>query len=411
MANISKQSGYIAKAMAAEIKNEIVFLNNVNTDYTKEFKTQINGFKVGETIYVNKPMQLTSVDGTVSSDMTGKFKDIQEEKVALSINSNPIIGTNISDVDAITALGKPGSKEWAKRVVGEVAATLASDSEVKALDIYAKNADLGIVVETVTDAAPLKGQFKKANSQLAANRAPSADRLVLANTDVMNLLSDEVENYFNPSKDAVTAYQKAIMGNYGGMKFLASELIPVRVNGAGGQTLTVNGAKTGLVSEITFDAVTNLVVGDRIEFTFNTVDPQSKAKTAKKATRVVKAINGLVVTVNNIYTSGEERQNVDTASIADGSTVTVQGIAGESYAVCPVYQKKAFVAAPIELPKLGALDKINASAKIGSMSPRIASGDDINTGASKQRAEVMHAFGAIRPEWCGVVEVNIDLLG
>ena len=411
MSDITKISGYVAKKSIAEIKNELVFLNNIDTTYKQEFDTKVNGYKVGQTVKLKKPALMTVLDGygADGTDMTGKFKEIEEEEIEAVVNSNPIVPTTITDSDATFALSKPSNeKEWTERVISPIAEALGSRSEINALTIYGNRADNCIVVDTAP--TNYKDLFKQMNARLSATRAPVKDRFALVNTDMSNTLSGEVEEYFNPSSDIATAYAQAKLGKYGGMEFLKTELLPTRVNGCGGDTLTLGADYVEGSTSIQLVSAADVNVGDKIQFSFYIVDQQSKQATTKLAQRAVSAVSGNVITVAPMYFEGSERQNVSATALASGATCTGLGTADATYIMFPVYQKRGFGMSAIKQPKLGALDKINANMIMGGISLRIATGDDINTGASKQRAECLSSFYAQRSEWLGVIEVKSTLL-
>lgn len=410
MADIVKQSNYIAKKVVAEIKNKAVFINEIDaTSYKNEFDAKVNGYKVGNTVYLAKTGIVKAIDGAVDgTDITGKFNEVEEELVTAKVNANPIVASKISDSDATFALGKPGEKAWSDRVIKPVVNAIVQKAEHIALLEYSYCADNAIIVDA--SGATYKDEFKKMNARLAANSAPDEDRIVIVNTDVQNLLSGEMEGtYFIPSADAKTAYAKAKIGSYAGMDFRTSEQVLSRVNGCGGNTITLAADYVGGASTMTITSGSGVVAGDVIEFNFNLVDQQSKTVKAKKVQRAIKAVAGNVITVSPLYFSDSVLQNVNADELLTGATATGLGTAGKTYLVCPVFQKMGFASASIKQPLLGGNKKINATTDMSGISFRIYSDDDINTGESKQRAESMAAYFAPRSEWCGRVEIEITL--
>lgn len=413
MANIAKISGYIAKTAVAEVKNELIMGNLIDSKtYKSEFDSKVNGYKVGDVISLKKDALFNVVDGFKDgTDISGKYNEVDEELITGQVNSNPIVPTTITDRDATFALSKPSNeKEWKERVIKGVARRLASKSEQDLVEVYTASADNVIAIEDVSTIV-LKDQFKAMNARLAATRAPSDNRKAIVNTEISNILSGEVEEYFNPNKAIGTAFAEARMGKYGGLDFYCSEIAnPVRVNGCGGVTLTLANDYVGGSSQLILTDASTVVVGDKIEFAFNIVDQESKSLTTKKAQRAIKSVVGNVVTIAPLYFEGATNQNVDATELLTGATVTGVGVSGETYLVVPVFQKMGFASASIKQPALGALDKINATVDMGGVSLRIFTGDDVDTATSKQRAETLNAYFAPRSEWCGVIEINIASL-
>ena len=77
MANTTLTADIIAKAAVLQLDNNLVMAKQVFRGYEEEFSKSINGYEIGSSINVKRPMDFTVRDGAVMNvqDTTeGKFR-------------------------------------------------------------------------------------------------------------------------------------------------------------------------------------------------------------------------------------------------------------------------------------------------------------------------------------------------
>lgn len=217
------------------------------------------------------------------------------------------------------------------------------------------------------------------------------------------------------------------MGIYGGLSWMASDLVYNRTNGAGGEGGTVGayvaGAETITLTAAVSGDLDELAVGDKIEIAVKAVNAQTKQPYSYNIQRAVKAVSGsgasVVATIDPIWparagTSGTPgapytKQNSGAAFVANivGAAVTVLGTAGESYLVCPVFQKKGITvgSADLYMPKNVEMASRN---KVLGIAQRFVRDYEITTDNLPSRYEALITWDLLRPEWCGAVELKIS---
>lgn len=407
MANsIAKTAQYIAKMAGVGFYNNSILCPMVDTQYSNEYGTKSGGAQVGNSIRVRFPAQFVATSDNVISDST--LQGIVEQKKTLTLDSQASIFAPVSTEEATFELEQGGS-EYSERVLIPMGKALAEKVEsegFKELGLFAQNA---IVLETpFADGDVLRKAFSKANVLINQQQAPAGDRYVMVTSEVEDAVANSQLTFFHSGPELTYGYKEGKMKRYFGMDWGSSELIYTRTNGAGGTSglsvsTYVEGAET-----ITISDATGFVVGDKIEFTStNKVNLQTKASLGSNLQRAVKAIAGNILTIDPIYSSASEGQQNASNLPTSGDSITVLGTAGESYIVCPVFQKKALTLASADqyLPKN---QEMSAKNKINNIATRFVRGFDITNNRLLSRYETLYTFDLLRPEWATAVELKIS---
>ena len=405
-------ANYYAKVVATVLKNKSVMTTRCNKEYKDEFgEENPNGFKPGNTVPVSIPAIMTEIDGFVDgTDITGKYQGINEGTKQLSLDYNPIIPVEISDIDATLDLDTPESKAFQKRVLLPVAEKLSSSCDRRALKVIAETAFQVNVVEDFS-ASVLKDELKIVKALLAEQLAPSERMYSIVNTDFQNKLSSETEESFNPQQVASEAFKKGTVGSYANINFANSEILYVRTNGCGGVAGLALGADyVDGASTIQVVDGNNYLVGDKIVFDGGTfVNAQTKDSTGKDLVRAVKAINGNVLTIEPIYFTGSKQNaSISGDAMVSGQTITGLGTSGKKYRCYPVYQEQGLVMVSVRQPIPKTVDKLMGGAAIDGVYVRMLSDFDISTAMNYTRNEILGLWSTDpRPEFVGVLEIAL----
>jgi hypothetical protein len=405
--NIAKTSGYIAKEAGIGFYNNSVLTPMVDTQYSSEFGTVSGGARVGNTIRVKFPAQFITTDSKSLSSST--VQAIEEDTKVLTLDTRVGVHAEIDTEQATLEIEANGS-EYSDRVLQPMGKALNAKIETLGFGKLALEAQNTIVVPDadLADGAKIRRYFTQARAMLDKQLAPQGDRSAVLGSDVEVLVTDSVLTLFHANSEIEAAYKEGKMGQFGGMTWLASNLVYTRVNGAGGTTgLTVTAYTEG-ADTITISSATGFAVGDKIVFTgTKLVNAESKIAYGNDIQRAVKKIVGNVLTIDPIYgpLSGA-KQNAARLPIATHG-ITVLGEAGESYLVCPVFQKKAITlaSADLYLPKNVEMASRN---KVMNVAQRFIRDYEIGSDALPSRYESLITWAVLRPEWAACVEYKIS---
>lgn len=423
--DLAKVSGYIAKEAGVGFYNNSTLLSKTDNQYSSEYGTQSGGARVGNTIRVRFPAQFRSTDSTAITSDT--INPIEEDTKVLTLDTRVGIHMDISTEQAALELNAGGS-EYSERVMQPAGKQLVADVEAIGFSKLALEAQNAIVLETpFDDGDALRKAFVKMRARLDQQLAPKGDRVAILGSDAEVEVSNSVLPLFHSNQEIEAAYKKGEMGTFGGLSWMASDLVYNRTNGAGGEGGTVDAYVAGATT-IDLDAAVSgdldeLAVGDKIEIAVKAVNAQTKQAYSYNIQRAVKAVTGsgatVTVTIDPIWpakagTSGSPgapytKQNCAAPYIADvvGAAVTVLGTAGESYLVCPVFQRKGITlgSADLYMPKNVEMAARN---KVLGVAQRFVRDYEIATDNLPSRYETLITWDLLRPEWCGAVELKIS---
>ncbi len=416
--DIAKTSGYIAKEAGLGFYNASTLVPKVDTQYSAEYGTVAGGARVGNTIRVRFPAQFITTDSVALS--AGTVQAIEEDTKVLVLDTRVGVHAEISTEQATLELEAKGS-EYSERVLQPMGKALVAKIESLGYEKLANEAQNTIIMEDpFTDGDALRKNFVKVRAMLDKQLAPKGDRCAFLGSDAEVEVSNSVLPLFHSQQEIEVAYKEGKMGTYGGLEWMASDLVYTRVNGAGGEAGVVAAGYTSGATSMTITAAVsgdldNLAVGDKLEIAVKLVNAETKIAYANNIQRPVKAVSGsgatVTVTIDPIYTAESgAKQNAGAATAAAnvvGAAVTVLGTAGDSYLCCPVFQKKAVTLgnADLYLPKNVEMASRN---KVLGVAQRFIRDYQIGSDALPSRFESLITWDLLRPEWAGVLELNIS---
>ena len=116
MANATLTADIIAKAAVLQLDNNLVMAKSVFRGYEEEFSKSINGYEVGSSINVKRPMDFTVRDGAVQS-----AQDVTEGEFTLSVDKRKGIDFSFTSQELTLDI-----KELSNRVIKPAMIQLAN---------------------------------------------------------------------------------------------------------------------------------------------------------------------------------------------------------------------------------------------------------------------------------------------
>ena len=411
--DLAKTSEYIAKEAGVGFYNNSLLLPMIDTQYSSEFGTVSGGARVGNTVRVKFPAQFVTTNSKILDGST--LQPIVEQTKILTLDQRVGVHAEIDTEQATLEVAAEGS-EYSERVLQPMGKALAAKIESVGFE---KMALTGHNTLVIADADLQKGDvirkaFVQVRAMLDKQLAPAGDRNCVLGSDVELLVADSVLPLFHANSEIEAAYKEGKMGQFGGLTWGASNLAFTRVNGAGGKGGTVatyvNGAETMTITAAVSGDLDALAVGDKITINVKLVNPETKVAYGNIIQRAIKSKTGtgatVTVGIDPIFaTDGDARQNAKGTVV--GATVAVLGEAGESYLVCPVWQKKALTlaSADLYLPKHVEMASRN---KVMNVAQRFIRDYQIGNDGLPSRYESLFTIDTLRPEWLGAVEYKIS---
>lgn len=393
--NTTLTADIIAKAAVMQLDNNLVMGKMVFRGYEEEFAKSINGYEVGSTITIRRPMDFTVRNGAVMD-----VQNVTEGKLTMSVDKRKGVDFAFTSQDLTLNI-----KQLSDRVIRPAMIQLANQIDTDLMALYKDVPNwVGTPGQTVNSFA----DFAKAPERLDDLAVPQDGRCaVLSPTDYWGLLGSQT-TLFNDRIN--NSYRDGSLGMIGNVDTYMSQNVPAHTVGSDVTTVTVNQSVT--TSTISYADVKdsmqqtitiaggNLNAGDVFTIAdVYEVNPVTKASTGtlKEFTVVSYASNTLVFSPAIIWTGAFQ-----TAAIASGVTdlntkaITAKGTASTAYRQNMVFRKDAFalVTVPLVSPP-GAVDVSRQSYK--GINVRVIPVYDGTNDVSKWRLDVLYGVKTIDP--------------
>lgn len=401
MANTILTPDIIAKEAVMILDNELVMAKKVYRGYEEEFSNKPNGYEVGDTISVRRPVDFTVRDGAVMST-----QDVTEGKFSLTVDQRKGIDFEFTSQELTLDISK-----LSERVIKPAMVQLANQIDSDLMGLYASVPSwVGTPGQTVNSYA----DFAVAPERMDEMANPQADRCaVLAPSDHWGLLGSQTSLYIQDA--AKGAYRKGRLGEIGGVDTYMAQNVPTHTVGVATGTPLVNGGSQNVTyatskdtntQTLNTDGWTNsttgiLKAGDvfTIAGVF-AVNPVTKATLPFLRQFVVTAdadsgatTGPAALTISPAIISSGAHQTVSAAP-ADNAAITVLGTGGTGYRQNMTFCKHAFalVSVPLVSPP-GAVDVSRQTYK--GTSVRVIPVYDGTNDVSKWRLDVLYGVKAV----------------
>lgn len=361
MANTTLTADIIAKEALTILENELGWIKRLHRAHEDEFSSNVNGYKVGDTISIRRP-----ADFTVRSGATLSTQDVIEGKVTLTIDQQIGVDWQFTSTDLTLKIDdlserviKPAMSNIINYMSNDVLSTMYKR-------VYNYVGTAGNTIDSFAD-------FAKGPERLDLMAVPQSDRVaILHPTDHWGLLGSQTALYMNgPATDA---YRRGELGMIGNVETYMSQVVPTHTLGtADNTTPLVKGASQNVTYDTAKNTWTQSLLTDGHDasatitegtvFTIANVymvNPKTKATTSVLQQFVVTAdVTAQATTTNTttltisppIITSGPH-QTVNAAP-ADDATITILGTASTGYRQNMVFHKNtmALAVVPMEMPQ------------------------------------------------------------
>ncbi len=369
MANTTLTADIIAKAAIMQLENNLVMGNQVFRGYEDEFSKNINGYEVGSTISIRRPMDFTVRDGAVLNT-----QDVTEGKFNLTVDKRKGVDFEFTSQDLTLNI-----KQLSDRVIKPAMIQLANQVDS---DLHALYKDVSNWAGTPGQTIDSNQDFSKGPQRLDENSVNMDGRCAtLSPADHWGLVG--AQTTLLNDRLVGDAYRNGSLGMIGGVDTYMSQNVPTHTVGAYAGTPLVNGASQdvtyaaskdtnqwSLVTDGWTGSVTGLLkAGDviTIDGVF-AVNPVTKAtlpylKQFTVVSDVNSAAGAATLTLSPAAITTGAHKTVSAAP-ADNAPITVVGSASTGYRQNMVFRKEAFalVTVPLVNPP-GAVDMSRQSYK------------------------------------------------
>jgi hypothetical protein len=357
--NVKDVGGIIAKAGAKLFEDNLMFCKSVAKADESDFEGK-NGFKSGETIYINLPMRSTP---TSNFDQTGTIQDVVEGKKPLALN---IISSQAFEVNSSEFATKIGLESVMNRIIKPAAVSMAHDFENKVLAQATDAIFNSVGTPGVNEFDPdvILGARQKLNENLCPKN--SDERFFLFNSRAGRKAVNARKGLFQSASEIASQYKEGYIGMADGFNWLESEMTQTHTNGndvvfevrttvstQGQATLVVEAltANTGTVTKGTVFTIAGVfAVHPQTKEAYSGDDGLQQFTVLADATADASGFATLSVSPA-MYTTGSLK-NIATFP-QDGNAITPVGAASTGYKQNIAFHKNSFRLAtvPLIMPK------------------------------------------------------------
>jgi len=361
MANTTLTADIIAKEALAILDNELGWLGKIHRAYEDEFSTNVNGYKIGDTISIRRPD-----DGQVRTGATLSATDVIEGKTSITIDQQIGSDFQFSSTDLTLKISDLSERVIKPRMINLINYMASDVLTTMYKGIYNWVGTPGETVNSFSD-------FSQAPKRLDIMSVPANNRCaILSPDDHWGLLGTATGLYMNgPASDA---YRNGELGKLGGVDTYMSQVAPTHTTGTRDNTTPlVNGAAQNVTYDTAKNSWTQSLIVDGLDaaatvkagdvFTIASVymvNQKTKATTAVLQQFVVTAdatADGsgnatLTISPPIISASGQPHRTVSAAP-ADNAALTFVGSASTNYVQNLVFHKNTMglVCVPMEMPQ------------------------------------------------------------
>jgi hypothetical protein len=398
MANTTLTASIIAKAAVLQLDNNLVMAKQVFRGYEEEFSKNINGYEVGSSISVKRPMDFTVRDGAVMD-----VQDTTEGKFTLTVDQRKGIDFEFTSQELTLSI-----KELSERVIKPAMIQLANKVDA---DLMAEYKNVPSWVGTPGQTINSNADFSKGPERMDEYANPQDGRTaVLAPADHWGLIG--AQTALLNDKLVGSAYTRGALGMLGGVNTFMSQNVPTHTVGVNTGTPLTNGATQEVTYATSKDTNTQTLITDGWTsgaVTLNAgevftiadvyaVNPVTKAtlsflKQFAVTTAISDTSGDLTLTMTPAAILAGAHQTIS-ATIADGKAIAVLGTDSTGYRQNMVFTKNAFalVSVPLVSPP-GAVDVSRQSYK--GTNVRVIPVYDGTNDISKWRLDILYGVKTI----------------
>ena len=391
------------------LHGKLSFISNVNKQYDDRFAK--SGAKIGQTLNIRMPPKYT-----VRTGATASYQDHIERSTPLTISSQAGIDVSFTSLELTMNLD-----EFSYVVLEPAMTQLAAHVEKVCLG-DAMNLVANYNGLTTTSGQITFKQFDNMGTVLTQNLAPYADRCVLMTPTSRNEFNDATKGLFQASDNIAKQYKEGMLGRTSGFDVYENTFLPTHLNGSLAGSPLTTGASLGTsttsnawVSQTTLSvdgatSATTVRVGDIITLDgVYDVHAETKVNTGVLKRFVIQDAVTLTTSATTytfnvkpgmIYGVGNAYQNCVLSGPAnsDGNTVTLIGVASQTYGENLAYHKDAFVFGTADLIDVQEFGAWGSRDTMDGISMRLARQYVIGSDTVPARFDILYGFAGLYPE-------------
>ncbi|ALQ97605.1 hypothetical protein B398_09850 [Xylella fastidiosa 32] len=391
----------IAREAAKMLVEQNNVVTNINTERSKEFGEEINGYKKGDTVKIMIPPVPVTYSGSVfaASGATSaplSAPPISESYVTLQLDQQYHVPLTFTAKEK-----KLDLTDFSKRFLRPAMNSLSS--QVNAILLASMYQQTPNVVGTWGRVPSSRGPWRSAASVLDRHLAPEEDRCAHFSTDSNDALAEVNAALFHTSDELRGEFSKNAVGVFAGLEFYKQLSLPRHTNGYGAGYQIKGAGQTG--STITVDpksGKSEITKGSIITFdNVFEVHPITGAPVDKLRQFIVTADyvagNGTLSIYPAIIPTTPGQIGTVTKSPDDLAVVRVFGEAGKAAVQNLVFHRDAFATAFAPLPVLASCEGYTATIK--NISVRVMTFGDGKNDMEHTRVDVLFGTPApVRPD-------------
>lgn len=346
MANTTLTASIIAREAVMQLNNNLVMGQQVHRGYEEDFTNTVNGYEVGESISIKRPMDFTVRDGAVMNT-----QDVTEGKFTLTVDKQKGVDFEFTSKQLTLDI-----KDLSDRVIKPAMIQLANQVDTDLMALYK---DIPSWVGTPGQTINSFSDFVKMPERMDEYANPTDARSgVLSPADHWALVGTQSGLFIET--EARQAYRRGSLGALGGIETFMSQNVPTHTVGSHAGTPLTNGAAQEVTYAASKDTNTQTLITDGWTsgavtlkagdvFTIANVfavNPVTKATLPfLKQFTVVNDISdtsgAITLTMRPAAILTGAFQNIS-ATIADGAAITVVGTASTGYRQNMSFHRNAF---------------------------------------------------------------------
>jgi hypothetical protein len=408
MANEILTPTIILREMTHRFENNLRAGQLVYRGIEESFSQNVNGYKVGSSVTISRPVQYNVNDGAVAT-----MNDIIEGSTTVTVDKQKNIPFKFSSSDLTLSIS-----DFSRKYIEPAAIKLANQVDIDVLGLYKFVPNLvgtaGQVINSYSD-------FSKAPERMDLCAMPEMGRVAaLSPTDQWALLANFSGLYINDT--AKSALEKAKLPKIGDVDPYGLQNVQTHTVGTYGGTPKVNGAnqvyqyssvKATMTGSIITDGwtatTTTLNIGD--VFTIANVfavNPVTKATLPFLKPFVVTAVSTTDGSGNSTIsyypaiisaTTGDSSpyRNVSAAPADDADIAVISGASGVGYAQNMTFTKEAFALTMVPMEKPAGVVGAEQVTYNGISIRMVPFYDGIND-VSSYRLDILYGTKALNPD-------------
>lgn len=386
----------IAREAAAMLNEENFVGRQINTDPEEEFATDVNGYKIGDTVRIKVPPVPVVFSGATFAG-GGAAPSLAEGVVSLQVNKQKHVPLSFTAKEKKLDLTDYKSR-YLKPAMNSLIAIINADLLLDMKNQAQNAVQLGGTPRTI---------YRNASSVLDRFLAPGDQRRIHITSDANDLLGEQNATLFAPNREIGDEFEKNRIGTFSTLDFYVNQSLPVHANGAGAGYL-MNGAGVDLATSIPVNTGTGAINAGTIITIANvlSVHPLTGVSNGKPRQFVVTAdyvggAGSIPIAPALNLTTATKVGNINALPVGGAAVTILANAAGKASNIA--FHRNAMAAA---FPPLGVIAScVGYTATVKDISVRVMTFGDGKADIEHTRVDVLYGDIAVRGDhMCRVID-------